>query len=322
MILLKKNMTEISLSNSNDEFIKLLYEQMHQSEKDKYNGISGYLKQYEVNNKEIKREIMSMLYDISDNSQDVDDFVSIAHKNEMIINDYDLKLIYEHIHIKNGVKFKGMNDLFKNYGVTNRAIRYTVISDPFDVYDNHTNLEEFVNASRSLVTNVIPKKKSSSKPTESRTGTCSIIIQYDVRLNYLFILSFINIMKEIIEHLEIMDLVRKVINQYNSNKFGGLPYVISSVELENPPWAQNNTFDVDRYLPQNLNDDWFEIQPESISLRNRHLINVTRPIGINTIGQRLGGNYNLRTEPATPTHIVSPWLQSSISLDLNRAHLI
>jgi hypothetical protein len=44
----------------------------------------------------------------------------------------------------------------------------------------------------------------------------------------------------------------------------------------------------------------------------------TRSIGINTIGQSLGrSNYNLRTEPAVPIHVVSPWLQTSISPDIN-----
>ena len=48
----------------------------------------------------------------------------------------------------------------------------------------------------------------------------------------------------------------------------------------------NAAFDskeVDKYLPQEVNDDLFEVQPEPISVKNRHLINITKPIGINTI---------------------------------------
>ena len=149
-------------------------------------------------------------------------------------------------------------------------------------------------------------------------------------------------MKEIIEHLEIMDLVKKVVNEYNNIKFSGWLYGTGPsigqslghgnynlrTEPANPtvvvsPWTHSNEFDIDRYLPHEANDDWFEVQPEPISMRNRHLINITRPIGINTIGQRLGGrSYDLRTEPANPTVMVSPWLQSSFGPDLNLTPLV
>ncbi|ARF11323.1 hypothetical protein Klosneuvirus_1_180 [Klosneuvirus KNV1] len=77
-------------------------------------------------------------------------------------------------------------------------------------------------------------------------------------------------------------------------------------------------FDVDKYLPQEVNDDWFEVMNEPISVKNRHLINITKPIGINTIGTSLkNANYDLRAAPACPKMIVSPWLQSSIEPDVN-----
>lgn len=77
-------------------------------------------------------------------------------------------------------------------------------------------------------------------------------------------------------------------------------------------------FDVDKYLPQEVNDDWFEVQPEPISVKNRHLINVSRPAGVNTIGSSLkNASYDLRASPPNPKQIVSPWLQSSISPDTN-----
>ena len=77
-------------------------------------------------------------------------------------------------------------------------------------------------------------------------------------------------------------------------------------------------FDVDKYLPQEVNDDWFDVMPEPISVKNRHLINITKPIGINTIGTSLkNANYDLRAAPANPKMTVSPWLQSSIEPDVN-----
>ena len=77
-------------------------------------------------------------------------------------------------------------------------------------------------------------------------------------------------------------------------------------------------FDVDKYLPQEVNDDWFEVQPEPISVKNRHLINITKPIGINTIGSSLrNASHDLRSSPACPKFVVSPFLNSSIEPDVN-----
>ena len=77
-------------------------------------------------------------------------------------------------------------------------------------------------------------------------------------------------------------------------------------------------FDVDKYLPQEVNDDWFEVQKEPISVKNRHLINITKPIGINTIGSSLrNASWDLRGTPANPKHVVSPFLNSTIEPDVN-----
>jgi hypothetical protein len=77
-------------------------------------------------------------------------------------------------------------------------------------------------------------------------------------------------------------------------------------------------FDVDKYLPQEVNDDWFEIQPEPVSIKNRHLINITKPIGINTIGtSKKNASYDLRGAPSCPKSVVSPFLNSSIEPDTN-----
>jgi hypothetical protein len=77
-------------------------------------------------------------------------------------------------------------------------------------------------------------------------------------------------------------------------------------------------FDVDKYLPQEVNDDWFEVQPEPISVKNRHLINITKPIGINTIGTSLkNASHDIRASPACPKFVLSPWLNSSIEPDVN-----
>jgi hypothetical protein len=77
-------------------------------------------------------------------------------------------------------------------------------------------------------------------------------------------------------------------------------------------------FDVDKYLPQEVNDDWFEVQPEPISVKNRHLINITKPIGVNTIGTSLkNASWDIRGTPANPKYVISPFNNSSIEPDVN-----
>ena len=82
--------------------------------------------------------------------------------------------------------------------------------------------------------------------------------------------------------------------------------------------SPEDLFNVDKMLPQEVNDDWFDVQPEPVSVKNRHLINTTKPIGVNTIGTSLrNASYDLRSSEACPKFTVSPWLQSSIEPDHN-----
>ena len=77
-------------------------------------------------------------------------------------------------------------------------------------------------------------------------------------------------------------------------------------------------FNSDAMLPKNMRDDWFEVIPEAISAKNRHLINVSKPIGINTIGTSLRNpSYDIRGSPPCPKFVVSPWMQSTIEQDNN-----
>lgn len=77
-------------------------------------------------------------------------------------------------------------------------------------------------------------------------------------------------------------------------------------------------FNIDKYLPQEVNADWYDVMPEPISVKNRHLINISKPIGINTIGtSKKNASWDLRGTPAIPKTIVSPFLNSSIEPDNN-----
>lgn len=63
--------------------------------------------------------------------------------------------------------------------------------------------------------------------------------------------------------------------------------------------------------------DWFEdVTPTKI--KNRHLINISRPVGVNTISTSLKNpSLDIRGAPANPKTVVSPFLNSSIEPDLN-----
>ena len=79
-------------------------------------------------------------------------------------------------------------------------------------------------------------------------------------------------------------------------------------------------FNADNYLPdpKEVNDDWFDTQYEPVSVKNRHLINVTRPIGVTTIGSsKRNAGRDIRGTPACPKFVVAPWNNSSISHDDN-----
>ena len=77
-------------------------------------------------------------------------------------------------------------------------------------------------------------------------------------------------------------------------------------------------FNMEQYLPQECYNDWFEVMPEPISVKNRHLIDITKPIGVTAIGSfHKTATYNLRAQLAAPKFVVSPWNQSSIKPDLS-----
>ena len=82
--------------------------------------------------------------------------------------------------------------------------------------------------------------------------------------------------------------------------------------------TDDDLFNADNFLPKDTNQDWFEVMPEPISIKNRHLINVSRPIGVNTVGNSLRNpSYDVRGTPPCPKFVVSPWMQSTIEPDYN-----
>jgi len=86
----------------------------------------------------------------------------------------------------------------------------------------------------------------------------------------------------------------------------------------------------DNTIPK-VGDDWFDVEPIPISVKNRHLINITKPVelivaeasralppvGVATVGSSLGRTYDLRGNPPNPKINTAPWLNSSIEPDTN-----
>ena len=74
----------------------------------------------------------------------------------------------------------------------------------------------------------------------------------------------------------------------------------------------------DNLLPQEVNKDWFEVMPEALPIKSRNLINVSRPIGVNSIGatSKKNASWDLRGDIANPRMKVSVWNQSSITPNL------
>lgn len=80
--------------------------------------------------------------------------------------------------------------------------------------------------------------------------------------------------------------------------------------------GSKDMFNLDNFLPQQANSDWFDNVPEPISVKNRYLINISKQVGVNTIGtSHKNPSYDIRGEEYCPKFVVSPWMQSSIEPD-------
>jgi hypothetical protein len=80
--------------------------------------------------------------------------------------------------------------------------------------------------------------------------------------------------------------------------------------------STKDIYNLDNFLPKQVNEDWFDNVPEPISVKNRYLINVSKQVGVNTIGSsHKNASWDLRGEVYCPKFVVSPWMQSSIEPD-------
>jgi hypothetical protein len=77
-------------------------------------------------------------------------------------------------------------------------------------------------------------------------------------------------------------------------------------------------------LPKDAaNTKWAQVNPIGQGeLKDKNFLNAGYHIGINTVsGSLRNANYQLRSDPVIPQKVVSPWMQSTITPDLNRLPL-
>lgn len=82
---------------------------------------------------------------------------------------------------------------------------------------------------------------------------------------------------------------------------------------------ERDKFDVEKMLPQESNDAWHHDDPyKGTSVKNAHLINVHKPLGINTVSTTLKNpSHDIRGTVPNPKYVVSPWANSSWEPDTN-----
>jgi hypothetical protein len=93
----------------------------------------------------------------------------------------------------------------------------------------------------------------------------------------------------------------------------GIPSSSSKPNIQNPA----------ELLPKDSNSQWAQLNPSGKGeLANLNLLKAGYHIGIDTIGQSLrNANLQIRSEPPNPQMSVSPWNNTTISPDLQRAPL-
>jgi hypothetical protein len=90
----------------------------------------------------------------------------------------------------------------------------------------------------------------------------------------------------------------------------------------NKKMISDGSFDPDMYDPENLlpqeyDEDWFEVIDKPINLKGR-LLRLENPLGINTINETLKvPNLDLRPSPPCPKMNISPWNNSTVEPDTN-----
>lgn len=118
---------------------------------------------------------------------------------------------------------------------------------------------------------------------------------------------------------DIYDTSANMTDNFMPSADDGMPDASPVPQTKNRKDTENDKYNVNSFLPQEENKDWFETV-DVVKVKNRHLINLYRPIGVNTVGSsHRNSSYDLRGDGKAicPKFVVSPWLQSTIEPDRN-----
>ena len=73
----------------------------------------------------------------------------------------------------------------------------------------------------------------------------------------------------------------------------------------------------EKLLPQQENKDWFDVVEDPITVKNRHLVNISRPLGIDSIGSSLKNPcLDIRGNIPAPKYSIGPFLIGTIEPDV------
>jgi len=97
-----------------------------------------------------------------------------------------------------------------------------------------------------------------------------------------------------------------------NDKYGNIN---GRVDFDNYKGTSTEKHDSNQLLPQEKEADWFQTI-ETTNVKNSNLINIYRPIGVNTISSSHKlASYDLRGTVPCPKFNVAPWNQSSVAQD-------
>jgi len=107
-------------------------------------------------------------------------------------------------------------------------------------------------------------------------------------------------------------------NNYTAFTDNDARYAAYSAGKDSNKLTEKDKFDAGALLPSESNMDWFDDPYESTSVKASHLINIFRPVGVNTIQTSLKNpSHDLRGTEPNPKYPVSPWMNSSYEPDTN-----
>ena len=96
--------------------------------------------------------------------------------------------------------------------------------------------------------------------------------------------------------------------------------VTEGYQNSTPGCVPKDQLSPEELLPQSNSSEWAKVNPQGVgTLKDKNFLQAGYHVGINTVGQTLrNANLQLRSDPPNPQVAISPWLQSTISPDMNR----